>query len=237
MKAYIIDDSFIDILVLKLMLSKYCPEIKLVGDTDNYRTAVLEVQNMEIDVLFINMDMGDGKLGFHIMDELSDFGGAVIFVAADGRYALDAFQYNAIHYLVKPIVPNSLKTALLKVKKTHRQELMASAPKPDKQSGVISLWNNKSVDIVKVAEILYVQAEGSYSRVFIHNAANIRTAHNLKSISQKLMYFHQFIRVHKSYLINKDFIVGFKRPKTLEMKDTSYIPISNSYKSVIRKIL
>lgn len=231
MKAYIVDDNFINRDTLRLLLARYFPEVVVVGESGDFMSAVLEIQHAEVDVLFLDIQLNNGKTGFHVLDALEAYQGAIVFITAHEQYALEAFRYNAVHYLLKPIDPLELGTAISRIM---RGGPSVNRPVKSRQaSGTLTISNNKSVGLIDVDDILYVCAEGSYARIVKNNTQDITLSKNLKHVSQQLAAFTQFIRVHKSFLINKDYVVTFKRPNTIEMTNKKQIPISLTYRAVI----
>lgn len=235
MNAYLVDDEQVNIETLKYMLQKHCPSINVVGESNDYTDAVLEIQKQKVDILFLDIQIGEGKSGFNIVDALKNYRGAIVFVTAFEEYAVKAFQYGAAHYIMKPIDPIELVVAVNRI--IESKELKSAAPAaPGSMDQKIPFSSKKSIEMVPVDEIMYIQGQGSYSKVTMKEDQTITIPKNLKHVEQKLSMHPQFIRVHKSFVVNQKYISAYVHPSFIELSNKKLIPVSSTYKEMVTKI-
>jgi two-component system, LytTR family, response regulator len=234
MNAFLVDDEYANLETLKNMLQEHCPDILVTGMSGDFSEAVLGIQKTHADILFLDIELGAGQSGFGILDALKGFNGAIIFVAAHEGYAITAFRYGAVHYLLKPIDPAELVTAVNRIKEAGPNK--AAVVSPTAGSGKIAMPYNKGFELIVAGDIMYVEGQGSYAKVAMQDGQMFTLTRNLKFVSQKLAGFPQFIRVHKSFLINSRYISAFIRPGILKLDNQKQIPVSNTYKAVVAKL-
>src|SRR5687768_9946604 len=116
LRTVILDDEPDSISLLKLQLSANCPTVDVVGTFTNSSKALLEIENLQPHLLFLDIEMPVLN-GFEILDKIIHLDFSVIFITAYNQYALKAFRFNALDYLVKPIEIDSLVQAVAKAEK------------------------------------------------------------------------------------------------------------------------
>jgi two-component system, LytTR family, response regulator len=229
MRAFIVDDEDISRNTLKYMITQYCPEITIVGESDDFTDAVLQIQKTKTNIIFLDINLGGGKTGFNILDTLRDYKGAVIFVTAYQEFALKAFQYAAVHYIMKPIDPIDLRNAVNRIIKEENTSTSVSVDVFDQK---VALPYKNGYEIILADDILYIEGDGSYANVILIDDRVINVSRNMKFVAGKLTTYPQFMQVHKSYIINKKYITTFIRVngRALELNNKYKIPVSLTYK-------
>jgi two-component system LytT family response regulator len=237
MKAFIVDDEEWYRKILKHMLAKYCPQVLVVGESNNYSGAMEQIPFHEIDILFLDVALGEGKTGFSILDSLTNFKGSVIFITAFDEFALKAINYSAIHYLLKPIEPEALIKAVDRVS-LYQRPASVSNVLHDPAYSRISLSYKHSIVKIYPNDIICVEAEGSYSRIMLKDNKEITVAKNLKFLHNKLGEQSSFVRVHKSHLVNTNYINAYLRADggLIELTTLKKIPVSIKYKNEVMKL-
>lgn len=233
-KAFIVDDDAFSINTLRFMLEQHCKEIKVVGEADNYIDAVLSIEKTKPDILFLDINLGSDKSGFHVLDRLRNFHGSIVVISAHQNHAIQAFQYGAVHYLLKPISPIDLLSAIQRIKLSNTQNHTY-----DVAEQKIALPFKSGLEMVLPDDIVYLEADGSYCKIFMKDKRTITISRNLKYVSAILEEFSQFIRIHKSYMVNKNHIVAYKKTDggQLELSTANSVPVSLTYKASVIQLL
>lgn len=243
MKAFIVDDEIINISILKEMLKNHCPNIQVIGEATNYNDALLQLYKKNVDVLFLDMKLDESKTGFDLLDELRNFSADVIIVSGYDDFAVKAYKYNAIHYLLKPIDPIELIKAIRRISEQKHESVIAPAhflhheassntSSNDFEDNVVALPFRNGLEMVPVNDIVFVEGDGSYAKINLVDSKIVTVARNLKYVSEKLNGHSQFIKVHKSYLVNKKFITAYIKSDggKLQLRTKHLIPVSITYK-------
>lgn len=208
-KAIIIDDSQQARKLIRLMLLEFAPEIEVLGEAGNVNEGLQAIETHKPDVLFLDIEMPE-KSGLDLAEELllRNIRCDVVFTTAYNEYAIKAFRLSAIDYLLKPIDEKQLLEAVRKIKRIKssqetelRLQAMIQNFKND-QDAVLSVPSLNGYLFLKVVNILYIKASGSYTEISSLGKKAITVSKNLKYFEGALESFPQFVRVHRSYLIN-----------------------------------
>lgn len=233
-KAYIIDDESLAIENLKSLLYQNFPFVLLAGSSQTIENAVVEIPNLKIDVLFLDIELKNSN-GFDLFEQLNKIDFRVIFVTAYSEYAVKAFKYYALDYILKPIDLKELRIAIDKclIQNSPPQEIEQFYAELNKSNSVDANYNNKiilkhqnEIEVLKYSEIVYIQADSSYC---IFHCTNNRKVVYSKSSNEveKLLPDNLFLRIHKSYIINKLFIKDNKiGSKHVELTTGVNLPIA-----------
>jgi two-component system LytT family response regulator len=209
MKAILIDDEPDGIRTLKKMLELNCPEVEIAATCTNVITAQRELEDNLPDVIFLDVRM-PGKNGLDMLAELTETNFEVIFVTAHNEYMLQALQFSAVDYLMKPVDEDRLVEAVQRVKRRMRQKKTtdpaATLLHNISKTGVpmemkLCLPTQRGFTIVKIEEILYCEAQRSYTVFRLINNKPIIISRPLFDYD-RLLTDTVFLRVHKSFLIN-----------------------------------
>ncbi|MFT3908369.1 MAG: response regulator [Ferruginibacter sp.] len=209
MKAILVDDEPDGIRTLKKLLELNCPEVEVMATCSNAITAKQKLEEMEPDVLFLDVRM-PGKSGIDMLGELAVKNFEVIFVTAHDEYMLQALQFSAVDYLMKPVDEDRLIEAVQRVTKRLKLEKDSSQSETllhnISKTGLpmemkLCLPTQKGFTIVKLEEIVYCEALRSYT---IFRLADNKTIMISKPLFDydRLLADTVFFRVHKSFLIN-----------------------------------
>jgi two-component system, LytTR family, response regulator len=219
MKAILVDDEPDGIRTLKRLLELNCPEIEIVATCFNVTSAKEKLEETKPDLAFLDICM-PGKSGLDMLSELSERNFEVIFVTAHNQYMLQALQFSAVDYLMKPVDEDRLVEAVQRVKKrltlekdpVQAETLLHNINKAGSPMEMrLCLPTLKGFTIVKLEEIVYCEAQRSYT---IFRLVNNRTIMISKPLFDydKLLADTIFLRIHKSFLINllhvKEYVRG-----------------------------
>jgi two-component system LytT family response regulator len=241
MRAVLVDDEPDGIRTLKQMLELNCPEVIIEAACSNAVTAREKLEEVRPDVVFLDVRM-PGKSGLDLLSELTETNFEVIFVTAHNEYLLQALQFSAVDYLMKPVDEDRLVEAVERVKKRVQQK------KNDGQANVLlhninkagfplemklCLPTQKGFTIVKLEEILYCEAQRSYTLFRLINNKSIIISKPLFDYD-RLLTDTVFFRVHKSFLINLMHVNEYTRGEggTVIMSNGMEIEVSRRKKEL-----
>lgn len=238
MKAFIVDDEEWYRKILRHMLARHCPHVTIVGESANYADAIAQVPLHEIDILFLDVALGNGATGFSVLDAIGNFQGSVIFITAFDEFALKAINYRAIHYLLKPIEAPALVKAVERVSAYRKPEPVNHTTTADPFLGRISLTYKHTIVKLRPDDIICVEAEGSYSKITLKDDKELTVAKNLKFLQHKLGEESPFLRVHKSHLVNTNYIDAYLRSDGgfILLTTAKTIPVSIKYRNEVMKL-
>ncbi len=231
-KIAIIDDEKNVRIVLKNLLQLLFTNCEIVAEAGSVKEAVKLLAQTKPDIVLLDIKLEDGT-GFSLLQQLPSLDFKLIFVTAFNQFAVKAFRFNALDYLLKPIDPTELQDAIEKVQesvldKNELKRLIDNAAS-NKTSQIVIKTTNKTY-FIELSDILYCQAEGAYAKI-ITKKETILASKNLKHFTD-LLSEQGFIRTHQSYLVNKSEIESINN-NILVLKDGAEIPISVRKKSEI----
>jgi len=207
MRAILIDDEPDARATLQTFLSRYCPQIEIVGNAGTVQAAFHLIQAQQPDLLFLDINLEDGT-GFDLLKLLTpNANRQVIFTTAFDDFAIKAFQFNAIDYLLKPINPDDIirvvqKAAQQKKLNLNTQRLEGLLDNyQQKKIDKITLASQEGLIILRLSEIQYLQADGSYTTLYYGNGEKVTITKLLKEF-EDLLPNNIFFRPHQSYMIN-----------------------------------
>lgn len=233
LKILIVDDEFDAQVILKQFLFNYFPEIELVGMASSIESAreLLKLYNPDIVLLDIQLRANSG---FELLTEdEADRNFEVIFTTAHSEYAIKAFKVNAADYLLKPIDPLEFKHAINKSvdrinSKNHLAKLNEEITKYSINQ--IAIPTRSSHYIANLKDIIRCEAEGNYTRFFMHDRNALLVSKTLKSF-EELLEKNGFIRVHQSHLVNMIYFEQFNVDNnTVILQNKEVIPVSRRKK-------
>ncbi|MBQ4820674.1 LytTR family DNA-binding domain-containing protein [Aquimarina sp. MMG016] len=241
--AIIVEDMADALKLLKSDLETNHPEIKIIDTAQSVVEAAKSLRNHQPDILFLDIMLGDGT-GFDVLEIFPDLKSKIIFVTASDEFAIRAFKFAAIDYVLKPYSNEELAQAIAKAKEqiqpnTERLSILKdtlSAPeqKPDK----ISLHTLDKIIIVALDDIVRCESDSNNTIFYLENGQKIFVTKTLKYFSDMLQNY-QFLRVHQSHLINLQCISAFIKTDGgyLMLKNGENIPVSVRKKPEIIEIL
>ncbi len=245
-KAVIIDDSSQARKLLKLMLLELAPEVTLVGEAENVDEGLKLIENEQPDAVFLDIEM-PGKTGIQLAEILLErnFKGNVVFTTAYNAYAIKAFRLSAIDYLLKPIQEDQLTEAVKKLKeekknRDNQSRLNAlSENLREERNEVLCIPSQSGFEYLPVSEIEYLEADGSYVKIYCINNRSLTVSKNLKYFENALADCTNFIRPHRSFLVNMDYVTNYSKSDGgfLILKRNVQIPVSRERKQAIQEIL
>jgi two-component system LytT family response regulator len=245
-KAIIIDDERKSREALRGLLERYCPNVMLAGEADGVRSGMELIKETTPDVVFLDIQMQDGS-GFKMLDYLDQIDFVVIFTTAFDQFAIRAIKYSALDYLLKPIVPQELIDAINKaetIKLSKKQlegksiEQLLEAQQKELDSPSITLATAEKIHMIKVNNIIRCESDNYYTKFFLADGKPLMFSKTLKEIEKLLVGFN-FMRPHKSHLVNLKHINGFLKHDGgfIVMTDGAEVPVARRKREMVLEVL
>lgn len=237
-KAIIIDDEAHARESLTNVIHQYCQEVTIVGTGENVTDALALINRFSPEIVFLDIDMPHGN-GFTLFDQLKSPNFETIFTTAHEEYAIKAFRVAALDYLTKPIDFRQLQEAIARYRlkqkielKEQRIELLLEnlSNKPNEFNKLV-LPDYEGYTMLKVADIIYCKADGSYTEIHLLNGKIVTTSKLLKSI-EELLPSQTFYRIHKSYVVNLNLIKRYNKTEGHQvlMENNALLDVSDRNK-------
>ena len=246
MKAIIIDDELSGREVLKKLVQLNCPDVTVVNTLNSIETGLKSIKEDKPDLVFLDIQMPNAS-GFDLLNQIDKIDFEIIFVTAHDSFAIRAFKYAAVDYLLKPIKVTELIDAVYRagerIKSNQSQDhvkFMLEKVSPAKKIFV----NNKILlptlggyNIIEVSEITYCKSESNYTRFHFTDGKNLVVSKTLKEF-ESILIENNFFRIHRSYIINLNCIAKYNKGKGGEvvMKDGAILEVSREKKEEFLKL-
>jgi len=245
LKAFIVDDEPLarDELAYLLKRSK---QIEIVGETDCVESALEKINNLDLDVIFLDIQLAD-ESGIEIAAHINklDHPPFIVFATAFDEYALQAFELNAVDYILKPFEEKRVLLTIEKLYKlieNQKQVIPFFNPKHNfgnERSEKLAITIDEKIVIVNINDILYIGTNEGKTVIAIENI-KYSVSDSLVTFERKLQH-SSIIRVHRAYLVNVDAIVEiepwFNSTYNIIMKDGEKVPVSRTYTKELKQLL
>jgi len=239
MKAILVDDEPDGIRALKKMLEMHCPHVKVEASCSNAGVAKQQIAELIPDVVFLDIQM-PGKSGLELLQELPVKNFEVIFVTAHNEYMLQALQYSAADYLLKPVDEERLVEAVQRVEKRleagkrdeRTEALLHNLSKSGSPAEMrLCLPTLKGFIVLKLDEIIYCEAERSYTIFHLEGKRTVTVSRPLIDYDN-LLKDTTFLRIHKSFLINLHHVKEYQKGEggMVILSDNTEIEVSRRKK-------
>ena len=230
-RALLIEDEPEGLQNLQNLLDKYCPDVEVVAtgesNSDLLRLTADDSEN-QYDVAFLDIDLPDG-LVFQGLQQLDDIPFDIIFVTAYNQYALTAFDFSAIDYVLKPIEPDDLRRAVSRIRMgrknastKQRVELLQQNYSPNMPNAFekIGISGLDGVHFVRLRDIVRLEAEDNYTHFILKTGNKITASKTIKAYEDTLLRLN-FVRVHKKHIVNMNYM------KTYIKGEGGYLVLEN----------
>lgn len=214
-RAILVDDEEGARDVLENLLLRFCQEVELIAKCHNVLQAVDVIKKEKPDLVFLDIEMPNYS-GFEIVSFFKEINFEIIFVTAYDQYAIRAFEVAAIDYLLKPVDIERLKNAVARVvqqrnieQQSQRLSLLSNTLE-SKQLKNIVISDKGQQNIIPIESIIAIEAQESYCTIYTIEKTYIASK-NLKHFETVLESLPQFFRVHKSWLVNKNYIKNYSK--------------------------
>lgn len=244
-KTIIVDDEQDSIDTLKGLVNAFLDHVKIVGTATTINTAYNLIKQHEPKLVFLDIEMG-ASTGFDLLELFDDTNFHLIFVTGHEKFALRAIRFSALDYLIKPVIPNDLKRAVAKVKTLGMpknegekiKQMFTNLLMENRGHHKLTLPTFDGFEFVKIAEILYCKADGSYSHFHLKGGQKLTASKNLKYFSE-ILEEYAFFRIHSATLINLMYLKKFSKSigGYVILEDGSELSVSKSRKNGLLEIL
>lgn len=242
-KTIIVDDERPSREILRSYLRKYFPDIEIAASMDSVKAAVSAISNHKPDLVFLDIELPDGK-GFDILQKFSKEEFKVVFVTAYTDYAVKAFRFSAVDYLLKPVRIDELKEAIQKVREmdgtTVNSEridiLMRHLQTQGQMAEKLVISSLKGYEVLKLPEIIMCRADGYCTNFFLTGNRKTGSSRNLKTY-ERMLTEHGFMRTHHSFIVNLNHVTGYTRQGEILLSEGNKAFLSNSYKERFMSVL
>jgi len=243
LRVIIADDEKSSRDLIETYVNKYCSGLTIVGRAEDAKQAISQINELKPDLVFLDVEMPFGN-AFDVLENTEGINYQTIFITAYSDYAIKALNYSAAYYILKPISIDELISAVGKVKEIIKSSDVALLKKALRDNfsaeGIkrIVLPNQNGFEIVNADDIIRISGNGNYADIYLNSGAK-------KTVSKVLKYFENleqnanFIRVHKSHIINTNFVAGYKKGRggSLIMSDESEVEVSSTKKQELLEAL
>lgn len=218
--------------VLQADLAEHCPDVQVIGTAHSVVEAAKQLRQMTPDLLFLDILLGDGT-GFDLLEIFPQLQSRIIFVTASDEYAVRAFRFAAVDYLLKPVEPLQLRAAVDRARTRLAPPaesldlLRETIRRPEALPSRISLHTQERIAVVDIDQIIRCEADGNNTWFVLASGERIFVTRTLKQFEQ-LLSQHRFMRVHQSHLLNQAFIREYvkKDGGYLKLKNGEIVPVS-----------
>jgi two-component system LytT family response regulator len=246
LKAILVDDEQENINALTIKLGIVCPEVEVAGTYTQPAEALQALRGNSTDLLFLDVEM-PGMTGFGLLEALPGRSFEVIMVTAYSEFAIKAIKASATDYLLKPVDLDELRIAVNKVLEKKQKEglldkkmdaLSMMLKAGQQQTGKLTLHSAREAHFVQISQIIRIAAENNYSIFYLSNGKKITVSKNLGEY-EDVLTAQNFYRIHKSHLINLNYLVKLTKSDLpcVIMTDGSEIEVSVRRKADFLKMM
>jgi len=238
-KTLIIEDEINVREGLKKLLKIMATSIEVIAETSFVSEALELIKKEKPDLIFLDVELEDGS-GFDILKQFEMIDFKIIFTTAYSQYAIDAFKFSAVDYLLKPIDPTELKLAIeravsdINTKKKHQDLLSVLKNNIENQEQKIVLKTTENRFVINVKDIIRLEADGTYTNFIITNRKVIVSKH-IKFYEDLLD--EKFLRCHQSHLVNSIHIISLTSKGFLQMSNQDLVPVSTRKRKEIGQLI
>jgi two-component system, LytTR family, response regulator len=243
--AFIVDDEPRAIDTLSKILTTYFNQVEVVGNATNINDAYTKIIETQPQLVFLDVEMGSEN-GFQLLEKFSQVNFHVAFVTAHEEFALKAIKFSALDYIIKPASISDLKPLLQRVEQQPRvkeenmkvRQMFGNFLTPDKNEHKITVSVAEGYDFIKVKDIYYLTADGSYTIFYLSSGIKLTTSKSLKFF-ESILDGYGFFRIHNSTLVNIKYIKRISKSAggSVIMEDHQEFSISKSRKDEFMEML
>lgn len=230
---------------LKALLERYTNDIKIIGEAESVKTGISTVEKLHPQVIFLDIHLSDGT-GFDILEQLGKTNAHIIFITAHEQYAVKAFKFSALDFILKPVDPEELQNTIIKIKEAvgknnsfdHIDLLLENIRKKVDNFKRIALSTSDGIHLFEVSDIIRLEARVNYTEFFIKNHKPVLISKTLKEY-EELLTEHGFERIHQSHLINLSYLKSYIKSDGgyVIMADNTNIPIAQSKREKLQELI
>ena len=240
MRAIIVDDEKGCRSDLSEKLQEHLEDVQVVGFGKNVAEGIEQIRELQPDLIFLDVEMPDGT-GFQLLEETQDQGFRVIFTTAFDRYALRAIKFGALDYLLKPIDKEELGQTIRKVSSQWRKDASQEQYQllldnlqtlvRENLPSRLAIRSSEGVHYKWVKDIIRFEGSRNYTTIFLDTPErSLLASLNLGEFEQQFELYPQFIRIHKSHMVNLHYL------DTYVKADGGYLLLTNGEKISVSRM-
>ncbi len=241
--AIVIDDEAAAANVLQLMIQRHIPQVTNLRVATTIAEAKALICTVNPDIVFLDIVMPEAS-GFEFLSNLGNIDFEVIFTTAHDEYAIRAFRFSAFDYLLKPIDAEDLQAAIARfvekrqiIESNQRlKNLIANLESRNETAFKLAIPSVSRTLFFATPDIVRLEGVGNYTRFYMENGDQHMSSKTLKEFADILQQ-HNFLRIHKSHLVNRNFIAAYQNEGAVLLKSNLMLPVSRQRKQEIRNIL
>ena len=242
-RAIIIDDEMHCRKTLDLLLKEYCPDVKVMEQCNDAEAGLEAIKKINPDLVFLDIEMPHMN-GFEMLQQFSEIPFAIVFTTGYDQYAIKAFRFSALDYLLKPIEPKDLIASVHKVQTPKQlpsaeqfQMLLNKISNKEEVFPKIAVPTSDGYELIPIEQVLFCEAQDNYTYFNLKNKKKVIACRMLKDVEEELNDFPFFVRVHHSYIVNIKEVKKYVRGEGgyVIMSDESSVNVSRSRKEVLLK--
>ncbi len=244
-RILIVDDEKRARHTLTSIIERHCRNAVVVGEAESVKTGIAAILELKPQLVLLDIKLHDGT-GFDILSQLPSIDFALIFITAFEQYAVKAFRFSALDYLLKPVDPEELVHSINKAEETLNQKNINTELKvfrenyfnKNKESKKIVIKTSDVIYVVSLKDIIRCEADGNYTWFFLNTGQKYFVSKGLKEYDD-LFEGYGFLRVHQSHLVNLDFFESYVKSNGgyIKMKDKSTVPVSSRKKEDLMRLI
>lgn len=231
-RAVLVDDETKALELLKSKLKSVCNLVQIVGEFSNPEDAIEFINNNEFDILFLDISMPRIN-GFDLLKQLTNHNFELIMVTAYNEYALEAIKHTAVGYVLKPVDEDELGLALFNARKSISQKggpirnktLLENLEQEQFRDKKVAIPTTQGVEYYNVSSIIRCEGYEGYTKIYFDQFPTILSSFNIGHYA-KLLDSDLFYLIHKSHLVNLDFVVRYSNEGNIHLKNGAQVPVS-----------
>ncbi len=228
LKTVIVEDEFSSQNLLLNMISDHCPSVEVVDVYDQVNMAIEGINSLKPDVIFLDIKLGN-QSGYDILDQISHDNYHLIVTSGYIDYSVISYEYDADYFIMKPYSPKDVVKSISKVKNKVKEYSKTKDLNctPEGLQSRVQLTNSDGTYYVNSLDIMWVEANGSYSTVHLVSGKKLITSNNLKEVAS-IINHPNIIRCHRSYLVNLNYLLKIEKKGGIELILTNEVRIKVS---------
>jgi len=241
-RTIVIDDEKPSREVMCNYLVEYCQEVDVVATAGSVQSGYKAIKKHKPDMIFLDIELGDGK-GFDLLNMFDKVDFSIVFVTAYSEYAVKAFRFSAVDYLLKPVKIDELREAVARVRDHNGRQLSSdnittllknikssTSPEP-----TLVIPHVKGFEVLKISDIILCKADGYCTNFHLTGNRKIVSSKNLKQY-EDLLPEHNFIRVHHSFMVNLNHVCSFTKQGEIVLTEGIKASLGDAYKDAFTRM-
>lgn len=245
--AVLVDDEPNNTELLMHFLKKYCPRVDVIGQADTKADAIEIIPQLEPDIIFMDIVLDEGT-GFDVLEAIDTKNSQVIFVTAFDEFAIKAFKYNAVDFVLKPVEIEALIIAVNNaaervenkqyIEKQSLTALVEAMTNEKINQDFIAIPTIEKIEFIKTKTIVYCKSDGKYTEFHLKGGQKIVSSKNLGEYEQ-ILDDQVFFRIHNSYIVNLNFVENINKAagNYIELGNNISLPIAKRRQESLHRFL